>query len=156
MAGNYGDRSPEETPTGAVAIVCAVFVIVYFLIELGIHSLGKVRIILGHLTIVFFWIVVYIYLIPSLDFDLVAFFFLNCSGSRNVTTRPWLKPWRKWKLVMLLTTYYNVSYLNYYILCIGSWRQTWTTRLGVIYSLPELTSNPLRSLSQYTLTSLAN
>ncbi|GFZ10550.1 seven transmembrane MLO family protein [Actinidia rufa] len=42
MAKYEGDRSLEETPTWAVAIVCAVFVIVVsILIEHGIHSLGK-------------------------------------------------------------------------------------------------------------------
>ena len=40
--GGAGERSLEETPTWAVAIVCAVFVIISFLMELGIHSLGKV------------------------------------------------------------------------------------------------------------------
>ncbi|XP_027148634.1 MLO protein homolog 1-like [Coffea eugenioides] len=39
--GGAGERSLEETPTWAVAIVCAVFVIISFLMELGIHSLGK-------------------------------------------------------------------------------------------------------------------
>ncbi|KAM7517384.1 hypothetical protein LguiA_006967 [Lonicera macranthoides] len=53
MAGNYGDRSLEETPTWAVATVCAVIVVISFLIELGIHSLGKARIILDHPTIWF-------------------------------------------------------------------------------------------------------
>ncbi|XP_057470318.1 MLO protein homolog 1-like [Actinidia eriantha] len=41
MAKYEGDRSLEETPTWAVAVVCAVFVIVSILIEHGIHSLGK-------------------------------------------------------------------------------------------------------------------
>jgi mlo protein len=41
MAKDYGDRSLQETPTWAVAAVCAVFVIVSIIIEHGIHSLGK-------------------------------------------------------------------------------------------------------------------
>ncbi|KAJ0026473.1 hypothetical protein Pint_09197 [Pistacia integerrima] len=41
MAGATGDRSLEETPTWAVAVVCAVFVIISILIEHGIHSLAK-------------------------------------------------------------------------------------------------------------------
>ncbi|KAE8731438.1 glucan endo-1,3-beta-glucosidase 12-like [Hibiscus syriacus] len=42
MAGNYRkERSLEETPTWAVAVVCAIFVIISILIEHGIHSLGK-------------------------------------------------------------------------------------------------------------------
>ncbi|MBA0580494.1 hypothetical protein Gorai_022710, partial [Gossypium raimondii] len=35
------ERSLEETPTWAVAVVCAIFVIISILIEHGIHSLGK-------------------------------------------------------------------------------------------------------------------
>lgn len=42
MAGNSGDRSLEQTSTWAVAIVCAVFVIISVAIEHGIESLGKV------------------------------------------------------------------------------------------------------------------
>jgi len=41
-AGATGERSFQETPTWAVAVVCAVFVIISLLIEQGIHSLGKV------------------------------------------------------------------------------------------------------------------
>ncbi|KAA8537386.1 hypothetical protein F0562_026927 [Nyssa sinensis] len=41
MAGDSGDKSLEDTPTWAVATVCAVFVIISILIEHGIHSLGK-------------------------------------------------------------------------------------------------------------------
>ncbi|ERN17134.1 hypothetical protein AMTR_s00044p00120330 [Amborella trichopoda] len=41
MAGAPGDRSLKETPTWAVAAVCAVFVIISVLIEHGIHSLAK-------------------------------------------------------------------------------------------------------------------
>ncbi|KAJ4702315.1 MLO-like protein [Melia azedarach] len=41
MAAAAGDRSLKETPTWAVAVVCAVFVILSVLIEHGIHSLGK-------------------------------------------------------------------------------------------------------------------
>ncbi|KAI8536748.1 hypothetical protein RHMOL_Rhmol10G0281200 [Rhododendron molle] len=41
MSGAYGDRSLKETPTWAVAMVSAVFVIISMLIEHGIHSLGK-------------------------------------------------------------------------------------------------------------------
>ena len=41
-AGATGERSFQETPTWAVAVVCAVFVIISLLIEHGIHSLGKV------------------------------------------------------------------------------------------------------------------
>ncbi|KAK9129201.1 hypothetical protein Sjap_009688 [Stephania japonica] len=40
-AGGGDDRSLKDTPTWAVAIVCAAFVIVSVIIELGIHSLGK-------------------------------------------------------------------------------------------------------------------
>ncbi|XP_041020560.1 MLO protein homolog 1-like [Juglans microcarpa x Juglans regia] len=36
-----GERTLKETPTWAVALVCAVFVIISILIEQGIHSLGK-------------------------------------------------------------------------------------------------------------------
>ncbi|KAL4645765.1 hypothetical protein ACB092_02G257100 [Castanea dentata] len=36
-----GERSLKETPTWAVAFVCAVFVIISILIEHGVHSLGK-------------------------------------------------------------------------------------------------------------------
>ncbi|KDP36763.1 hypothetical protein JCGZ_08054 [Jatropha curcas] len=36
-----GDRSLQETPTWALALVCAVFVIISILIEHGIHSLEK-------------------------------------------------------------------------------------------------------------------
>ena len=44
MAGGEGtgERTLRETPTWAVAAVCAVFVILSVLIEHGIHSLGKV------------------------------------------------------------------------------------------------------------------
>ncbi|XP_071703912.1 MLO protein homolog 1-like [Rutidosis leptorrhynchoides] len=35
------ERSLEETPTWAVALVCAVFIIISLIIEHGIHSLGK-------------------------------------------------------------------------------------------------------------------
>ncbi|KAI3808270.1 hypothetical protein L1987_24219 [Smallanthus sonchifolius] len=35
------DRSLEETPTWAVALVCAFFIIISVIIEHGIHSLGK-------------------------------------------------------------------------------------------------------------------
>ncbi|KAM0012925.1 hypothetical protein Hdeb2414_s0046g00746451 [Helianthus debilis subsp. tardiflorus] len=35
------ERSLEETPTWAVALVCAVFIIISVIIEHGIHSLGK-------------------------------------------------------------------------------------------------------------------
>lgn len=38
-----GERTLKETATWAVALVCAVFVIISILIEHGIHSLGKVR-----------------------------------------------------------------------------------------------------------------
>ncbi|OWM68337.1 hypothetical protein CDL15_Pgr004819 [Punica granatum] len=41
MAPAAGDRSLKETPTWAVAVVCAVFVIISILIEHGIHSLGN-------------------------------------------------------------------------------------------------------------------
>ncbi|KAL5752291.1 hypothetical protein ACOSP7_022474 [Xanthoceras sorbifolium] len=41
MAGAAGDRSLKETPTWAVALVCAGFVIISILIEHGIHSIGK-------------------------------------------------------------------------------------------------------------------
>ncbi|KAK1388663.1 hypothetical protein POM88_016841 [Heracleum sosnowskyi] len=41
MAGGSGERSLQETPTWAVAIVCGVFVIISIIIEHGIHSLGK-------------------------------------------------------------------------------------------------------------------
>lgn len=44
MAGSSADRSLQETPTWAVAIVCGVFVIISIIIEHGIHSLGKVLI----------------------------------------------------------------------------------------------------------------
>ncbi|KAL4650446.1 hypothetical protein ACB092_01G089000 [Castanea dentata] len=40
-AGATGERSFQETPTWAVTVVCAVFVIISLLIEHGIHSLGK-------------------------------------------------------------------------------------------------------------------
>ncbi|TKY75351.1 MLO protein-like 1 [Spatholobus suberectus] len=36
-----GERTLQETPTWAVAVVCSVFVILSILIEHGIHSLGK-------------------------------------------------------------------------------------------------------------------
>ncbi|RYR48836.1 hypothetical protein Ahy_A07g034902 isoform B [Arachis hypogaea] len=39
--GGAGERSLQETPTWAVAVVCSVFVILSVLIEHGIHSLGK-------------------------------------------------------------------------------------------------------------------
>ncbi|KAI5660889.1 hypothetical protein M9H77_20212 [Catharanthus roseus] len=39
--GGGGERSFEETPTWAIAAVCAVFVIISFIIEHGIQSLGK-------------------------------------------------------------------------------------------------------------------
>ncbi|MED6183560.1 hypothetical protein PIB30_038964 [Stylosanthes scabra] len=39
--GGGGERSLQETPTWAVAVVCSVFVILSVLIEHGIHSLGK-------------------------------------------------------------------------------------------------------------------
>ncbi|GMJ02794.1 MILDEW RESISTANCE LOCUS O 12 [Hibiscus trionum] len=42
MAGGYSkERSLEETPTWAVAVVCAIFVVISILIEHGINSLGK-------------------------------------------------------------------------------------------------------------------
>ncbi|XP_026403695.1 MLO protein homolog 1-like [Papaver somniferum] len=37
-----GERTLAETPTWAVAVVCAVFVIISIIIEHGIHSLGKI------------------------------------------------------------------------------------------------------------------
>ncbi|PON33101.1 Mlo-related protein [Parasponia andersonii] len=40
-AGAPGERTLKETPTWAVALVCAVFVIISVLIEHAIHSLGK-------------------------------------------------------------------------------------------------------------------
>lgn len=44
MAGPaLGERSLQETPTWAVAAVCAVFIIVSVLIEHGIDSLGEVN-----------------------------------------------------------------------------------------------------------------
>lgn len=42
MAGSSGDRSLEETSTWAVALVCAVIVVISVVIEHGIESLGKV------------------------------------------------------------------------------------------------------------------
>ncbi|KAL2346160.1 hypothetical protein Fmac_000160 [Flemingia macrophylla] len=36
-----GERSLQETPTWAVAVVCSVFIIISVIIEHGIHSLGK-------------------------------------------------------------------------------------------------------------------
>jgi mlo protein len=44
MAGGaaVGERSLKETPTWAVAVVCAVFIIISVLIEHGIHTLEKV------------------------------------------------------------------------------------------------------------------
>lgn len=42
MAASAGDRSLEETSTWAVAVVCAVFVVISVAIEHGIESLGKV------------------------------------------------------------------------------------------------------------------
>lgn len=45
MAGAaLGERTLKETPTWAVAAVCAVFIIISVLIEYGIHSLEKVTI----------------------------------------------------------------------------------------------------------------
>jgi len=41
-AGSYGDKTLQNTPTWAVAAVCAVFVVLSVLIEHGIQSLGKV------------------------------------------------------------------------------------------------------------------
>lgn len=41
MAGGSGDRSLEETSTWAVALVCAVIVVISVVIEHGIESLGK-------------------------------------------------------------------------------------------------------------------
>jgi mlo protein len=41
-AGSYGDKTLQNTPTWAVAAVCAVFVIISVLIDHSIHSLGKV------------------------------------------------------------------------------------------------------------------
>ncbi|EXB56292.1 MLO protein-1-like protein [Morus notabilis] len=41
--GSPGERSLKETPTWAVALVCAVFVIVSVIIEYAIHSLGKIE-----------------------------------------------------------------------------------------------------------------
>lgn len=44
MAGPVaGERSLEDTATWAVALVCAVFVIVSFILEHGLESLTKVR-----------------------------------------------------------------------------------------------------------------
>ncbi|CAK7355511.1 unnamed protein product [Dovyalis caffra] len=40
-AGAYGERSLKETPSWAVALVCAVFIIISIVIERGIHSLAK-------------------------------------------------------------------------------------------------------------------
>ncbi|KAL9395239.1 hypothetical protein Peur_014524 [Populus x canadensis] len=40
-AGSYGDKTLQNTPTWAVAAVCAVFVIISVLIDHSIHSLGK-------------------------------------------------------------------------------------------------------------------
>lgn len=42
MATAAGDRSLKETPTWAVALVSAIFVIISVLIEQAIYSLGKV------------------------------------------------------------------------------------------------------------------
>lgn len=41
-AGELDDRSLQEIPTWAVALVCAVFIIISISIEHGILSLGKV------------------------------------------------------------------------------------------------------------------
>nr|CAD1835275.1 unnamed protein product [Ananas comosus var. bracteatus] len=41
MAGSHGERSLKETPTWAVALVCAVMVLVSAAMEHGIHILGK-------------------------------------------------------------------------------------------------------------------
>ncbi|KAL4579128.1 hypothetical protein LXL04_015264 [Taraxacum kok-saghyz] len=40
-AGSSNERSLEQTPTWAVALVCTVFVIISVIIEHGIHSVGK-------------------------------------------------------------------------------------------------------------------
>ncbi|KAI3517945.1 hypothetical protein L1887_06193 [Cichorium endivia] len=40
-AGSSSERSLEQTPTWAVALVCLVFVIISVIIEHGIHSIGK-------------------------------------------------------------------------------------------------------------------
>lgn len=37
-----GERSLKETPTWAVAIACAVFIVISIIIEQAIHALGKV------------------------------------------------------------------------------------------------------------------
>ncbi|KAL5987379.1 MLO protein 1 [Asimina triloba] len=39
--GGAGERTLKETPTWAVAVVCAVMVLISVAIEHGIHSLGK-------------------------------------------------------------------------------------------------------------------
>lgn len=41
-SGPPGERTLEVTPTWAVALVCAVFVIISIIIEHAIHSLSKV------------------------------------------------------------------------------------------------------------------
>lgn len=44
-----GDRSLRDTPTWAVALVCAVLLILSILIEHGIHSLSKVRLLYNYI-----------------------------------------------------------------------------------------------------------
>lgn len=43
MAGAPGDRELPETPTWAVALVCAVIVLLSVAMEHGLHKLGHVR-----------------------------------------------------------------------------------------------------------------
>jgi mlo protein len=43
MAGGGGGRALPETPTWAVAVVCAVIVLVSVAMEHGLHKLGHVR-----------------------------------------------------------------------------------------------------------------
>lgn len=46
-----GDRSLRDTPTWAVALVCAVLLILSILIEHGIHSLSKVRLLYNYIIV---------------------------------------------------------------------------------------------------------
>jgi hypothetical protein len=44
MASGEMEKSLEQTPTWAVALVCTVFVVASLLVERGLHNLGQVPI----------------------------------------------------------------------------------------------------------------
>lgn len=55
MAEMQEERSLEETPTWAVAVVCFVILVISIIIEHVIHLIGAVSTITAHLHIIYAW-----------------------------------------------------------------------------------------------------